>query len=167
MKTSILSLIAFLTVAALAAPAYSDELELRVTDMKYTWGSQYSFPVTAYHIGYTKKVAGGIGFKVMFGESDTKHDNGQYSKLAKMWVFNVHRDVRIHKNISFQYGVNYTEYKERGKPDTGTGYNVAIQYFINNNLAVKISADQFYEKYHSTLGREVTSGTGLSLVARF
>ena len=167
MKTNIISLALFLLVAALAAPTFSDELELRVTDMKYTWGPEYDFPVTAYHIGFTKYIEGSIGFKVMFGESDTKHANGQYSKLTNMWVFNMHRNIQVSKNVSFQYGFNYTEYKERGKPDTGTGYNLALQYSINDDFAVKLSSDSFYEKNHKVLGKEITSGIGLSLVAGF
>jgi hypothetical protein len=173
MKTSIISLIAFLTVATLAAPAYSDELELRVTDMKYTWGDSYDFPVTAYQIGYTKNY-GQIGFRIMGGQSDEKVNSkggNLTNKLEDFFVFSVHRNVKITKNITFQYGLNYTEYKGGSKgyknSDTGFGNGFAFQYDISELLSMKASYDMYYSKAKPSLGQEVTSGTGLSLVARF
>lgn len=155
-------------LAVASCDTFGDEVEFRVTDMKYTWGPEHSFPVTLYQVGYTKSLGRDVGFRIMYGESDTAYADGNWhSKIEQMFVFNLHRNVYIGSDWVLQYGVNYTEYQEHGKADTGTGYALALQYQINKSVAVKLSFDEYYEKHNERYGLEETSGIGVSLVGMF
>ncbi len=170
MKITATMLIIWVAVvlAGFSYKTFGDEVEFRVTDMKYTWGPEHSFPVTLYQVGYTKSLGRDVGFRIMYGESDTAYSDGNsHSKIEQMFVFNLHRNVYLGSNWVLQYGVNYTEYQEHGKPDTGTGYALALQYQINKSVAVKVSVDEYYEKHSEYYGIEETSGVGLSLVGMF
>ena len=157
-----------LVLAVASYDTFGDEVEFRLTDMEYTWGPEHSFPVTLYQVGYTKSLGRDVGFRIMYGESDTAYADGNWhSKIEQMFVFNLHRNVYIGSDWVLQYGVNYTEYQEHGKADTGKGYALAIQYNINDSFAVKLSHDEYYEKQSEHFGLEETYGTGLSLVGRF
>jgi len=170
MKLTTTMLIIWVAVVfgAFTYDAFGDEVEFRVTDMTYTWGDNHSFPVTLYQVGYTKYVTNDVGLRLMAGESTKASDGHTYSsRMTHFFTFNVHRRVRLSQNISFQYGVNYSEYKEHGKPDTGTGYAVAVQYKLNPSVALKLSYDEYYEKYSEHYGLEETKGLGLSVVGVF
>lgn len=157
-----------LVLAVASCDTFGDEVEFRVTDMKYTWGPEHSFPVTLYQVGYTKYITNDMGLRIMAGESTKASDGHTFSsQMTHFFTFNVHRRVRLSQNISFQYGVNYSEYKEHGKPDTGTGYGLAVQYKINPDFGVKLSYDEYYEKYSEHYGLEETKGLGLSFVGVF
>jgi len=167
-KNILTTLWVIVVLAVFSVGTFADELEVRTTDLTYTWGPNHSFPVTLYQIGYTKTLTRGVGIRVMFGESDTQSDGHRYSsKIEQMFVFNIHRNINIGRDWVVQYGVNYTEYKEHGKSDTGTGYALALQYNINSDYAIKVSYDEYYEKYNDHYGLEQTKGVGLSLVSKF
>jgi hypothetical protein len=164
--TTMLLVWVLVVLAGFSYKTFGDEVEFRVTDLTYTWGPEYSFPVTLYQVGYTKHLSRGLGVRIMYGESDTASAGKFSAKIERMFVFNLHRNINIGRDWILQYGVNYTEYKEHGRPDTGKGYAVAIQYNINDSFAVKLSHDEYYEKQSEHFGLEETYGTGLSLVGR-
>lgn len=167
-----------LVLAVASYDTFGDEVEFRVTKMEYRWGEDFKFPVTAYQVGYTKHY-GNIGLRLMIGQSDKRHSTVESTKhygftnqLRNFAVFNAHRNVNLGGGFKFQYGVNYTEYKGgkegRTNSDTGFGHAFALQYDINQSFAVKLSYDEYYDKYKKEDDmREITRGTGVSLVGMF
>jgi hypothetical protein len=175
MKIPMYMLIIWVAVVfgAFTYDAFGDEVEFRVTDMTYNWGENYNFPVTAYHVGYTKYY-GLTGVRFMGGQSDTRTNTKgttHTNQIRNFFVLNIHRKLQLTDRISIQYGLNYSEYKGGSKgqynSDCDYGHGLAFQYRVNSKVSLKASYDWYYEKYKEGLGIEETKGLGLSVVGVF
>lgn len=160
-------------IAFVFAVNVSAEIELKISNMDYKWGSNADFPLEAVQIGYTYYL-NDYGFKLLAGESNKRKNalDNRYreetQKMKRFFVGNIHKRFYLVKGLSCQLGINYTEYLSCSdlygcNPDTGIGYGVAIQKRFND-YAVKLSYDDLYTKQHKTLGKEITRSTALSLV---
>ena len=161
------------TAFLLSALAHS-EIEIKASQMHYRWGSNASFPLTAYQVGYTEYL-NNYGFRILGGESDTKTNTvgGIYQqetqKMKRFFVGNIHKRFIWPKGFSSQIGINYTEYQSCSdsygcNADTGIGYGIALQKRISQEYAVKLSYDDLYRKQHKVLGKEITRSVAISLV---
>lgn len=160
-------------IALILAFSANAEIELKISDMNYKWGDNADFPLKAYQIGYTHYF-NDYGLKILGGRSDKRYNtvDNQYKdqtqQMKRFFVGNVHKRFNLTHGISWQLGVNYTEYQSCSdshgcNADTGLGYGLAIQKNIND-YAIKLSYDDLYAKQHKTLGKEITRSTAISFI---
>jgi hypothetical protein len=169
MKTLIISL---LLISSLSHADF--EAEVRITDLHYTWGDKADFPLTLYQAGVNYVTDHGQSFGIITGESNKRDSRGPWQlpvELKNFFTFSFAQEVGITQNLSVFAGYAYSEYKEvvRGVPkaDTGSGETYGFKYRLNSDISVKASYNMYYTKIGENVGREVTEGVGLSLVARF
>lgn len=146
------------------------ELEIRATDLNYTWGDKADFPLKLYQVGVSYNFNNGFSFGVMGGESDKRNSRGEWSlpvELKEFFTFTVKKEIRLNNKISVFAGYSYSEYKEvvygEYKPDCGSGETYGIKYRINSNFSVKASYNMYYTKISDSVGKETTEGIGVSL----
>jgi long-subunit fatty acid transport protein len=148
------------------------EVEYKVSRLRYQWWDKASFPVTLHTIGYTHTQKH-LDLSVKYGNSTRERNelNTSYrdidNQIKHLFSFGAGGRYRINR-FSFVAGGLYTEYKEviNGKsyPDTGFGYYYGLQYEIDETASIKLSFDHYYSKDKEGHGREVTEGTGISIV---
>ena len=167
MKTLI---IALLLASSLSHAGY--EFETRITDLHYTWGEKADFPLTLYQFGASHTWPNGMLVSVMTGESDKRDSRGPWQlpvELKNFFTFTIAKEVRLTDSLSFFGGYSYSEYKEvvhgTVKPDCGSGETYGIKYRLNSDISVKASYNMYYTKDSKSVGREVTEGVGVSLIA--
>jgi len=169
MKTLLISL---LLISSLSHADF--EAEVRVTDLYYTWGEKADFPLTLYQAGVNYVTDNGQSFGIITGESDKRDSRGPWQlpvELKNFFTFSFAQEVDITQNLSVFAGYAYSEYKEVvggvPKADTGSGETYGFKYRLSSDISVKASYNMYYTKISKSVGREVTEGVGVSLVARF
>lgn len=165
-------LIALLLASSLSHAGY--EFETRITDLHYTWGEKADFPLTLYQAGFNYRWSNGMTFGILTGESDKRDSRGPWQlpiELKNFFTFTLAKEVRLTDSLSFFGGYSYSEYKEvvhgEPKPDCGSGETYGIKYRLNSNISLKASYNMYYTKISPSVGKEVTEGVGVSIVAHF
>jgi hypothetical protein len=140
------------------------QAEIKVTHIDYVLGSYGKFPLTLTQVGVSKYF-GNTGIRVMAGQSDKSQ--GQY--IRNVWVVNIHRRLILPVGFNFEAGINIAEYKACSdtwgcNADTGQGVSVALSKQLTRDISIKLTYDHLYTKYNERIGKETTSGFGLSFV---
>ena len=146
------------------------EVEARTTNLNYDIGRYAKFNVNLYQIGVSK-FYGDSGWSVMVGESNQGLDGANTGEVKNFWVMSAVQRFNLSNRLTAGIRFNYTEYKStingHGNPDTGLGYGLSLIARVSRDHSIKVSYDDYYRKTKESLGKEKTSGTGVSVMYRF
>ena len=146
------------------------EIEARTTNLHYNIGRYAKFNVSLYQMGVSK-FYGGSGWSVMVGESNQGLDGVITGEVKNFWVMSAVQRFNVSNRLAVGVRFNYTEYKSTingsGNPDTGLGYGISLIARVSRDYSIKISYDDYYRKTKEALGKEKTSGAGVSVMYRF